>query len=278
MGRFFVILFFMVMIACCIVWIIVYQNLLKQDLPRHHRQEKMERHLPIYCINLDTALNRKEHIYRKFVIDMGLSVNFVSAVDTREGKWRHYNRYLTDKAMEQLERSIEDNVRQHHHELTPGAVGCFLSHIRCFERFLARNPQDDDYALILEDDSNPLPEFKEALISVLNQPPPDADIILMSFIAFGNTQDIQVSDMEYVFLDYPSRFYLLNAYLVSGKGARNIMQHFEESHSRFEKQIDSHMTELVNNQRIKVYTLTKDMCPQTALGPTSIQTVPMREK
>jgi GR25 family glycosyltransferase involved in LPS biosynthesis len=233
---------------------------------------------PFYCINMENAHQRRRHIHYKFVSNMGIPVEFVKGVDTRGRKWREYKHFLTDNGLSKLEIAIQKNRRLRHHELTPGAVGCFLSHLECWKKFLATHPKDDDMVFILEDDSNPHPEFADVLHDVLANPPPDADVILFSFISFGNKDKVKSGGMEYELLQRPSRFYLLNAYMISARGIRKILSLLEQNDMRFEKQIDSHMTDLVNMGHIKVYNLMEDVCPQTPLGPTSIQTVPMQPK
>lgn len=233
---------------------------------------------PFYCINMENAHQRRRHIYYQFVRNMDIPVEFVQGVDTRGDKWKKYKHFLTEKGLEKLEIAIKKNRRLRHHELTPGAVGCFLSHVQCWRKFLATNPKDDDVVFILEDDSSPHPEFLDVLHDVLSNPPPDADVILFSFITFGNKMKVQSGGVEYELLVHPSRFYLLNAYMVSGKGARKMLSLLEKDDMRFEKQIDSHMTDLVNKGQIKVYNIMEDVCPQTPLGSTSIQTLPMQPR
>lgn len=241
-------------------------------------EEDVPKRCPFYCINMESAYKRRKHIHNAFVNNMGLNVEFIPGVDTRGKQWEKYKRFLTNDGLSRLQIAIQKNRRLRHHELTPGAVGCFLSHVACWKKFLGTNPKDNDMVFILEDDSQPHPEFLDVLDSVLQSPPPDADLILFSYISFGNKTKVKYGNMEYELLRRPSRFYLLNAYMISGKGARKTLDLLEKNDMRFEKQIDSHMTDLVNLGHINVYNLMEDMCPQTPLGPTSIQTVPMQER
>ena len=62
-------------------------------------------------------------------------------------------------------------------ELTRGEHGCFLSHVRAWERVAA---SQDDYTLVLEDDANiSLPEQWPAILGAVRALPPEWDLLFL---------------------------------------------------------------------------------------------------
>ncbi|HEU0063315.1 MAG TPA: glycosyltransferase family 25 protein [Hyphomicrobiaceae bacterium] len=64
-----------------------------------------------------------------------------------------------------------------HTQLTRPAIGCFLSHLKIWQRFLEG---DGDRLVVLEDDAIPAPQYSPAAIDqVLAALPADADLVLL---------------------------------------------------------------------------------------------------
>ena len=62
-------------------------------------------------------------------------------------------------------RNIKDHTRRDHEELdSAGGVGCYLSHVAIWKKFLERPEQ---YAIVFEDDANLLPGFTKSLLAAM---------------------------------------------------------------------------------------------------------------
>ncbi len=72
-----------------------------------------------------------------------------------------------DTSMRQRYFSESLNHRLYHKCLTPGEIGCYISHLRAWQLILERGW---DYAVVLEDDLVLGPEFPEALASLAALP------------------------------------------------------------------------------------------------------------
>lgn len=242
-------------------------------------QPQQEKEYPLMlCINLETETKKKQHIKKVFQTDLGLKVKFIKAIDTRENKWKNYTNYLTKEGLTQLNRSISDNYRLQHHELTQGAIGCFLSHLKCWTTFLYSSTNNDEFVFILEDDSKPSPKFKKAYDDILDYIPYDADIFLFSFITMGHKERMKTKNgININKLKNGSRFYLLNAYMIRRRAIEKIMKHLRQNDMKFDKQIDSYLTDLMNTGFITVYTFDENICPQIYMSPTTIQTLVMKD-
>lgn len=229
---------------------------------------KDTRKIPIYCINLPSETKRKQHILDVF----GPYVEIVEAVDTRENKWQDYSHYLTEKGIEQMKKSEQTKKREQHYELTPGAIGCFLSHVKCWNKFLDTYPSDEDYVFILEDDTMPAMNFDKTFSKIASDFPPQCDVILCSHLAFGEMKPVEHNGIEYNHLKYYSAFYLLNAYFITARGIKKILKDLAEKENKFYKQLDSYLSELVNENILQVFILKENECFQVGISPTSIQT------
>lgn len=123
-----------------------------------------------YVINLPRSHQRRDEMTRQ-LDRVGLAYEFVEAVDGR--------------ALKPSERAglvDEATVAQHPRWLTPGAIGCALSHLRAYERVLADGCED--VALMLEDDVIVPPGISD-LVSQIVPHMRGPDVVLLYFRSFG---------------------------------------------------------------------------------------------
>lgn len=93
----------------------------------------------IFIINLDRSVERYQSALAQLAKWPGLPIERVSAADGRvmsDAEIAHYY-------------SLRLNQQRYHKLLKAGEKGCFISHIRCWQRIVE---QQLDFALILEDD------------------------------------------------------------------------------------------------------------------------------
>lgn len=268
------ILFFIFLICVAIIGGIVIGVFRVKEFYTRKRNGAVSSKVTTFCITLDDATERKKMIQDKFY-PLGYDIQFISAVDTRGDKWREYTYYLTPDAIKQIEKSLKNNKRDHHYDLTPGAVGCFISHIKCWNKFIATNPKDGDTLFILEDDSIPCSSFQKQMKKVIKHLPPDTDIFLLSHLTNGDSTEIKKKDYSFYKMNRYGAFYLTNAYIITIQGIKKIWSDLSRHQFKFQKQIDSYLTELINNELLVVYYTKTNICPQSSETGTSIQTLPV---
>jgi glycosyl transferase, family 25 len=93
----------------------------------------------IFVINLDSSIERLASMDAQ-CSRLGLHFERISAVNGRD--------LSTDEKAAVYDRKT--NLSKYDKELNEGEIGCYMSHIRCWERIVAEKL---DYALILEDDA-----------------------------------------------------------------------------------------------------------------------------
>lgn len=106
-----------------------------------------------YLINLDGSHARLEQASQQLE-QAGMPFTRFAAVDGRGKPLAEFKNYNDAKANAELGRSMLN-----------AEIGCYLSHKGCVEQFLK---SDADYLLVLEDDIQLMPQFKNIIDSIIN--------------------------------------------------------------------------------------------------------------
>ncbi len=156
-------------------------------------------------------------------------------------------------------KSILDNYRTEHHELSYGAVGCYLSHINIWKKLEIDNL---DYVIIFEDDALPNFSFLYLKEIIEKYTPNDWDIILFGGIYNNNN----------IINDYIIKiqtYYEMHAYIINKKGVSKLLSKVFP----IKKQIDSLLSDLASDNYINIYGITKNKWIQNSqINNTDIQT------
>jgi GR25 family glycosyltransferase involved in LPS biosynthesis len=220
-------------------------------------QSKYINHLT-FCIHLPTETRRKDKIKRYFK-----NIRFFQAIDTRGQKWIDYSDILTTRAIHQLHETSINKFRWKHSDLTPGAIGCFLSHLSLYKHL--QTMSNKRIFLIIEDDSIPHYDFTDYLKKTLDNMPKDTDLYLLNYHVIGKLTFIP--DADCYKLPFHSRFYLLNCYLITQDGIRKVLDNFH----KIDVQIDSWLSDLNRQEKINIYCSKKIICSQDPSASTTIQ-------
>lgn len=215
-----------------------------------------------YVINLEECDDRKKEFFKEWN-NIDDRINIIKAVDTRDGMWLNYKHKISKKAIEELKESIVKKERKNNSSLTEGAVGCYLSHLKCWKRFLKESTSKNDYCLILEDDSSIPKDLFETTSNLVNRINTKWGIILLGWIAINKYLTFNKD------LLIPRKFWLTHAYLLSNFGARKLL----ELHDKIEVQVDAFMSN--NIKEAKIFGVIDDICIQkNTCGYTTIQNIP----
>ena len=154
----------------------------------------------------------------------------IEAVDAKKIAVDHF---LSERANKQLQDTIRNGYRIRHSDLTPGAVGCFLSHITAMRMLIDDNTCD--VYLVFEDDSLVPSDLYKTLLLELRVPPPQWDIITLGY-------HYAVFDNTYTSENFKKlkTFWGMYAYFVSKKGAQKIIELYETK--KIDMQIDSQIS------------------------------------
>ena len=192
-----------------------------------------------YVINLDHRTDRLAAV-QVAINNMGIEDFIrVPAIDTRS-----QIDFPKEQVLDESMAAIRRGHRLEHHELTTGAVGCYLSHMKCWSLL---KESGDAFALILEDDvvfSNTPKDF-DRIVSIGQAELADGlDILLL-----GHTFDF-VEPERTMSVD---KFYCTHAYLISALACDKLLR----LALPMKCQLDSFMSKLNHDQVLR----TKAMLP-----------------
>lgn len=157
------------------------------------------------------------------------------------GKDVDASRWLTPKAMGEMERVEKQGHRTHHYQLTPGGVGCFLSHYT-----LAKQLADEsaDAYLICEDDVECTPTTYRKMKEALRKAPANWDVIL------GYTHRVEGEHELNGFVDVTG-FWGMGCYLLSLAGSQKLLLEVETE--KMDGQIDAYLSRMAQQGKMHVY-------------------------
>jgi GR25 family glycosyltransferase involved in LPS biosynthesis len=170
---------------------------------------------------------------------------------------------VTPKAFVELQKAERVKYRSKHYELTRGAVGCWLSHVRLWRDFLET---DKNTCLIFEDDAYMVTDMIGQLMHV--RPPKNWDIVLLGYVCNRCEDEQGIGDMIRV-----NKFFGLHCYMIN----RGFVQKFFKSKysKRVGKQIDSVLSDMIAEGDIQVYASRQKLAWQNNRHGTRIQ-MPIR--
>lgn len=205
----------------------------------------------VFLINLDRH-KTKYNNSMKILKSIGLNnIERISAVDGRKINLKDidltwYTKFLLRKP----------NYRCAHEQLnTRGAIGCYLSHMKCWET-LVKNGYDN--AFIFEDDLNILKNF----LYEFNQLMIPSDCDLLSFGYIDGTNKVKVNDQ---FLKCDT-FMGTQGYFITSKGAEKLLKYAFP----METQIDAYISLMNYFKKINLYLTIKTMVTQKNITGSSI--------
>ena len=217
----------------------------------------------IYLINLENNTDRLEFFIEQYM-NSDLKYKKFNRVNAIDGKTLNIKEYVSPRAYLELQQIEKNGFRTKHYQLTRGAVGCYLSHMLTYETFIEDN--DKDYGLIFEDDVKIDPKFFYKLNKALPSIPNDWDILLLSCYCIK----CEKKDVYY----NTERFWWLNSYVIKRESAKKILDILKNK--LIEQQIDSELSDMIIEDKIKIYCLKDSISRQTGVFDTTIQ-MPLKE-
>ena len=142
-----------------------------------------------FVINMDKDKERYNNIL-KYYQNSDFSNEKLNRFSGINGKAIVPDNYLTSDALNELHLIEKNGYRTHHHSLTRGGIGCFLSHYYLAKELLKEKSNVDAY-LIFEDDTRIFPNTYTQIKDSMKTVPDDWDIVLFYTIrAVGHSQNL----------------------------------------------------------------------------------------
>lgn len=138
-------------------------------------EKKKYKKIKVYLINLDSRKDRLNNFLNNY--NLNFSYEKIKAIDKLIiNPLELYKKNILGKYGFN---NLNKKIRTSHYEFnTKGAIGCYLSHIKTWEKILE---DDIDYGIIFEDDVNINKKINDKLlIKYIQKAPKDWDIILLN--------------------------------------------------------------------------------------------------
>ena len=199
----------------------------------------------IYVINLKKRIERLDKFKNNY--KLGYYYKIINAIDGNTLDKNYINNITGTEGKRTLDNYYKYKIiRKYHYELSSyGAIGCYLSHIHTWKEIIKNNNQN---ALILEDDAKVSNIKYNDLIKRLNSIPKDWDIYLLINPDFCYKKD---NVKNYRNLFKVKRFFLLHSYIININACKKII----ENGNLFpiNQQIDHHLSELALINKLNIY-------------------------
>lgn len=194
--------------------------------------------------------------------DMGpVPLQRVEAVDGARLGDADLVKLLTPDAFERLRAMRASGVRQDHPDLTPGAVGCYLSHVDVWRRLAAGGAP---YAFVFEDDAAPPRDTLARFEAARAQIPAGWDLLLLGYEGDGEPRGPGTRRV--------SEFRRTHAYVVSAAAARKLLA----SALPISQQVDWELSARIRSAGLGVYGTVPELVPADWQG-TDVQS-PLRDE
>ncbi len=213
--------------------------------------------LVCYVINLPKDSDRLSNFTRLYR-DSDLNSHSLITVEGVNGRALAIQDYITPDAYNEIELIEKNNYRTKHHQLTRGAVGCYLSHLKAQNLIM---DSGNYFGVIFEDDALITPNVHAAIQYSLRIIPVDWDIILLGSIAFTYTDHELYRKIK--------SFWGLWGYMINIKAIATLQQYAGKP---FDRQIDHQVTKLISEGKLKVYAPPQDYVFQSRDFGSNIQT------
>jgi len=253
-------------IFCLVIFSLIFWKKQKTYLESFENkiEEKKDYRMKVFVINL-ASQTKKLEIFDKNYNKSNLK-EFIDyeRFDAVEGKKLNPTDFLTDEALQELDDIIMNGKRKRHYELTPGGIGCFLSHLKLYNQLL----QDDstDIYLILEDDSVFTENLYESISYLLQNAPSDWDML---YLGMHRRKGNLLKEDNNVFMK-PEGFWGTYAYIVNKKGAKKVVDMVNKT--RIDGQIDAYLSRMQQRDEINIYGTKQNMIHSVDFVGSTIQT------
>jgi GR25 family glycosyltransferase involved in LPS biosynthesis len=214
----------------------------------------------VYLINLDRHTDRLSH-FEAQIVASDLSSKSFTRVAAVNGKDLDIQTLVTPKAFQEIEESTRNRYRKKHYELTPGAIGCALSHLKVYDMI---KESDKEMALIFEDDAIIHKSIDLEFRKCLKDIPADWDMILLGYFCNQCKYSKKYNRV--------TKFFGNHAYVINRKGIDKIQRYYG---APIDRQIDAAMSNMAEEGRLNIYATPVKYAKQSNQFGTSIQ-IPLK--
>lgn len=211
----------------------------------------------VYLINMGKNVDRLNSFVDQYK-KSDLSFKSMYRYEAIDGRTVKIKDYVSPRAYAEIMAAERTGTRTKHYQLTPGGVGCYLSHQNVM-KIVAESPKE--FAIIFEDDCIIDPHIYEKMTDVMLEIPSEWDILLLGCQCIRCLKYEKYTDID--------RFFQTHGYVINNKSAAKIYDHL--SKLQIEAQIDTVLSNMIKQGIIKVFCLNNMLVQQDSSFATTIQ-------
>ena len=163
------------------------------------------------------------------------------------------DKWLTSSSTAELKSVLNRGFRTHHYQLTPGAIGCFISHYNLAKQLL--HDKSTESYLIFEDDISINPYAHRKIKKLLHYAPRDWDIITF------HTHRILSNPVNKHFTKIDG-FWGTTMYLIHKRGAKKFVDYVDKH--LIDGQVDAYLSKMGQQGLINIYSSKSHLCTNVA--------------
>lgn len=195
----------------------------------------------VFCINLEKDTHRYETLQQSYYLS-DLKHNTLERYSAIQGANMSCDKWLSPSTATEFYTVQKNGYRTHHYQLTPGGVGCFLSHYYLAKQLLADSIVDN--YLILEDDIQLLPNARSIMTHALETVPPDWDLITFyTHRLHGKSVGKHFKRID--------GFWGMGTYLLHKRGAQKFVDEVDQH--RIDGQVDAYLSRMGQQNKLNLY-------------------------
>lgn len=206
-----------------------------------------------YVINLPKNSDRLQNFRTNYLHSELTDVPLV-VINAVNGKAMgpDIKKYVSPEVAQGMDHVERTGTRPSEAFLTPGMIGCYLSHYKTWETILDSN---DNFGAVFEDDAEIDPRVYSKGFGEISKV--NWDIILLGNI-FTYGQEIEGTELKKV-----TYFWGLQGYLISREGCKKLIKHRGD---KISKQIDAYVSSLAQDSKLDIWAVPTSLVGQANLG------------
>lgn len=231
-------------------------NILNQPQEGFNDQLKLR----LFVINMEKDKQRFQKL-TKYYNNSDLTSLPINRYEAIVGKQVPPENWLSNDALTELQLIEKKGFRTHHHSVTRGGLGCFLSHYNLAKQLI----QDKSVGayLIFEDDTAMLPTTYNKIIKSLQDSPKDWDMLLFYTIrAVGHSENNTFNKLK--------SFWGMNCYILNKNGAKKFVDEVDKT--KIDGQVDCYLSRMIQQHKMNIYSTKTHFVSSNSID-TNIQTL-----
>lgn len=245
----------MILIFILVVLLLIFMCLFMILKRKYPRMMKLECTVITLPKNENTRLKNFLKSYNESTIKQEIKVE--DGVDGRKILLKNHVHPETYNKMIQM---YKNKKRTEEAQLTPGMIGCYLSHMKVLKKFIEKN--ESDYLFVFEDDAIIYSYID--VEQIIKDAPRNWDLLLVGYIRYAPDLTYKGNTDKYIKI---SDFWGMHGYIVNKRSAPLILANIDVP---ITKQVDHKISDLCADGTINTYGLRRVQVKTDSFG-TDVQ-------